>query len=56
MPSLMADLGAIEPRFDLLVAAAMAAMALAAVALGITPTWRRLLRHPMVTALSENAR
>jgi ABC-type lipoprotein release transport system permease subunit len=56
LPSLMADLGAIEPRFDLLVAAAMAAIALAAVALGITPTWRRLLRNPMATALSENAR
>jgi ABC-type lipoprotein release transport system permease subunit len=56
LPSLMADLGAIEPRFDLLVAAAMAAIALAAVALGITPTWRRLLRHPMATALSENGR
>jgi len=56
LPSLMADLGAIEPRFDLLVATAMAAIALAAVALGITPTWRRLLRHPMATALSENGR
>jgi ABC-type antimicrobial peptide transport system permease subunit len=56
LPSLMADLGTIEPRFDLFVAAAMAAIALAAVALGITPTWRRLLRHPMATALSENGR
>jgi len=56
LPSLMANLGAIEPRFDLSVAAAMAAIALAAVALGITPTWRRLLRHPMATALSENGR
>jgi len=54
LPSLMADLGAIEPRFDLSVAAAMAAIALGAVALGITPTWRRLLRHPMAKALSEN--
>jgi hypothetical protein len=52
----MANLGAIEPRFDLSVAAAMGAIALAAVALGITPTWRRLLRRPMATALSENGR
>ena len=56
LPSLMADLGAIEPRFDLSVAAAMAAIALAAVALGIIPTWRRLLRHPMATVLAENGR
>jgi ABC-type antimicrobial peptide transport system permease subunit len=56
LPSLMANLGAIEPRFDLSVAAAMAAMALAAVALGISPSWWRLLRHPMATALSENGR
>jgi ABC-type antimicrobial peptide transport system permease subunit len=54
LPSLMADLGAIEPRFDLSVAAAMAAIALGAVALGITPTSRRLLHHPMATTLSEN--
>ena len=54
LPSLMANLGAIEPRFDLSVAAAMAAIALAAVALGMTPSWWRLLRHPMATALSEN--
>src|SRR5262249_53285632 len=46
LPSLMANLGAIEPRFDLSVAAAMAVIALAAVALGISPTWWRLLRHP----------
>jgi ABC-type lipoprotein release transport system permease subunit len=56
LPSLMANLGTIEPRFDLSVAAAMAAIALAAVALGISPTWWRLLRHPMATALSENGR
>src|SRR5262249_20718886 len=56
LPSLMANLGAVEQRFDLSVAAAMAAIALAAVALGITPTWRRLLRHPIATALSENGR
>jgi ABC-type antimicrobial peptide transport system permease subunit len=56
LPSLMANLGAIEPRFDLSVAGAVAAIALAAVALGITPSWWRLLRNPMATALSENGR
>ena len=56
LPSLMANLGAIEPRFDLSVAAAMAAIALTAVALGMTPSWWRLLRHPMATALSESGR
>jgi hypothetical protein len=56
LPSLMANLGTIEPRFDLSVAAAMDAIALAAIALGMTPSWWRLLRHPMATALSENGR
>jgi ABC-type lipoprotein release transport system permease subunit len=56
LPSLMANLGAIEPRFDLSVAVAMVAIALAAVVLGVIPTWRRLLRHPMAAALSENSR
>jgi ABC-type lipoprotein release transport system permease subunit len=56
LPSLMANLGAIEPRFDLAVALAMAAVALAAIGLGIGPTWWRLLRFPISTALSEVGR
>jgi ABC-type lipoprotein release transport system permease subunit len=56
LPSLMANLGAVEPRFNLSVAAVMAAIALAAIALGMTPSWWRLLRHPIATALSENGR
>jgi len=54
LPSLMANIGAIEPRFDLSVAGSMVALALAAVALGMSPTWWRLLRHPIPTAISEN--
>jgi ABC-type lipoprotein release transport system permease subunit len=54
LPSLMANLGTIEPRFNLLVAAVIAATALAAVALGITPTGWRLLRRPLATALADN--
>src|SRR5437868_6189328 len=38
MPSLMADLGAIEPSFNLLIAAVVTGIALAAVALGMVPT------------------
>src|SRR5437762_2777737 len=38
MPSLMADLGTIEPRFDGFIAAVVVGMALAAVALGMAPT------------------
>jgi len=54
LPSLTANLGAIEPRFNLSVAVSMAALAFAAVVLGMSPTWWRLLRHPIPTALSEN--
>ena len=56
LPSLMANLGTIEPRFDSSVAVGMAGTALAAVVLGISPTWWRLFRHPMATSLSENSR
>jgi len=54
LPSLMANLGTIEPRFNLLVAVVIAATALAAVALGITPTGWRLLRRPLATTLADN--
>ena len=37
MPSLMADLGVIEPRFNVLIAAVVIGMALVAIALGIAP-------------------
>ena len=56
MPSLMADLGAIEPNFDLLVAAVVIGIALAAVALGMAPTAWRLHKRSVAGVLSEQAR
>jgi ABC-type antimicrobial peptide transport system permease subunit len=53
MPSLMADLGSIEPKFDALIAVVIVGMALAAVALGITPTAWRLHRRSVASTLSE---
>jgi ABC-type antimicrobial peptide transport system permease subunit len=56
MPSLMADLGAIEPSFDLLIAAVVIGIALAAVALGMAPTAWWLHRRSVAGALSEQGR
>ena len=56
MPSLMADLGAIEPNFDLLIAAVVIGIALAAVALGMAPTVWRLHKRSVAAVLSEQAR
>jgi len=56
MPSLMADLGTIEPSFDLLIAVVVVGIALAAVALGIAPTAWRLHNRPVASALSEQGR
>jgi ABC-type antimicrobial peptide transport system permease subunit len=56
MPSLMADLGAIEPIFDIRVAAGAAGVSAAAVILGIGPTIWRLLRRPMAITLAETGR
>jgi ABC-type antimicrobial peptide transport system permease subunit len=56
MPSLMADLGAIAPRFDVLVAGVVAGVAVAAVALGMTATAWRLYRRPLAMTLSETGR
>jgi hypothetical protein len=56
MPSLMADLGTIEPRFDGFIAAVMVGMALAAVALGMAPTAWWLHRRSVAGALSEEGR
>lgn len=54
MPSLMADLGTIEPKFDLAVAGVVVGMAVAAVALGMAPTAWRLHRRSLAAALSDN--
>ena len=56
MPSLMADLGAIEPSFDLLIAVVVVGIALTAVALGIAPTAWWLHKRSVVSALSEQGR
>jgi hypothetical protein len=53
MPSLMADLGTIVPRFTGLVALAIIGMPLAAAALGIAPSVWRIYRGSVVPALSE---
>ena len=56
MPSLMADLGAIEPSFDLLITAVVIGMALVAVALGMAPTAWWVHKRSVAGALSEQGR
>jgi ABC-type lipoprotein release transport system permease subunit len=56
MPPLMADLGTIEPSFDLLSAVVVVGIALVAVGLGIAPTAWWLHRRPVASALSEQGR
>jgi len=53
MPSLMAELGTIEPKFDALIVAVLAGMALATLALGMAPTARQLARRSVAATLSE---
>jgi ABC-type antimicrobial peptide transport system permease subunit len=53
MPSLMADLGTIEPRFGPLIAAVITGMALLAVAFGGAPTALRLHRRSVAGELSQ---
>jgi len=56
MPSLMADLGVIEPRFNVLIAAVVIGMALVAIALGIAPTaWRLHRRAARSTAIARQS-
>jgi len=54
MPSLMAELGSIEPKFDALVVAVLAAMTLVILALGIVPTALQLHRRSVAATLSED--
>jgi ABC-type antimicrobial peptide transport system permease subunit len=53
MPSLMAELGWIEPKFDALVMAVLASMSMAILALGMAPTALQLARRSIVATLSE---
>jgi ABC-type antimicrobial peptide transport system permease subunit len=56
MPSLMADLGSIRPRFDLLAAVVVAGIAVAAVALGIARTVWLLNKYSVSANLAEDGR
>jgi ABC-type antimicrobial peptide transport system permease subunit len=54
MPSLMAQLGSIEPKFDAMVVAVLAAMTLVILVLGIAPTALQLHRRSVAATLSED--
>jgi ABC-type antimicrobial peptide transport system permease subunit len=56
MPSLMADLGTIEPSFNALIAAVLIGLTLLAIALGMAPTAWRLHRRTVAGALSQEGR
>jgi ABC-type antimicrobial peptide transport system permease subunit len=56
MPSLMADLGTIEPSFNALTAAVLIGLTLVAIALGMAPTAWRLHRRSVAGALSQEGR
>jgi hypothetical protein len=56
MPSLLADLGTIDPRFDWRLAGVVGCLAAASVALGIAPTVWRLFRQPIAPALVETGK
>ena len=53
MPSIMAELGTIEPKFDVLIVALLAGIALATLALGMAPTVLQLQRRAVAANLSE---
>jgi hypothetical protein len=52
----MADLGTIEPRFNVIIVAVLIGMALVAVALGIAPTAWQLHGRSVGGALSQEGR
>jgi ABC-type lipoprotein release transport system permease subunit len=56
MPSLMADLGTVEPRFNALIAAVLIGLTLVAIALGMSPTAWRLHKRSVAGTLSEQGR
>jgi ABC-type antimicrobial peptide transport system permease subunit len=55
MPSLMADLGTVEPTMDWAVGIIVIAVAVAAFALGISSVGWRLNRHSVLATLTEGA-
>jgi tetrahydromethanopterin S-methyltransferase subunit D len=56
MPSLMADLGTVEPSFSLLIATVVIGVAVAAVGLGMAPSACRLHKRPVAGSLSQEGR
>jgi ABC-type lipoprotein release transport system permease subunit len=54
MPSIMAELGTVEPKFDALIVTVLAGVALATLALGIAPTVLQLERRAVAANLSED--
>ena len=56
MPSLMADLGAVEPRMSWAVAGTTIAAAASAVVLGMAPTAWHVVSRPTATMLSDGDR
>jgi ABC-type antimicrobial peptide transport system permease subunit len=53
MPSIMAELGTVEPKFDVLIVAVLAGVALATLAVGMAPTVLQLERRAVAANLSE---
>jgi len=53
MPSIIAELGTTEPKFDVLIVALLAGIALATLALGMAPTVLQLQRRAVAANLSE---
>ena len=56
MPSLMADLGTIEPSFNAIIAAVLIGLTLVSIALGMAPIAWRLHRRSVADALSQEGR
>src|SRR6516164_2297682 len=56
MPSLMADLGTIEPSFNAIIAAVLIGFTLVSIALGMAPIAWRLHRRSVADALSQEGR
>ena len=54
MPSLMAELGTIEPQFDAFIVAVLVGMELMILALGMAPTALQLHRRSVAATLSED--
>jgi hypothetical protein len=54
MPSLIADLGTIEPKMNWAIAGAAILVAVAAVIIGLVPIGLRIVRRPVAATLMDN--